>query len=119
MVNSDPFDGTPADDAIAKVTSYLEERGIGKFMVSYRLRDWLISRQRYWGAPIPIVYCPSCGEVPVPQEDLPVLLPEDVDFSPHGDSPLARHEGFVRAACPRCGGEARRETDTLDTFVDS
>ena len=119
MVNSGPFDGTPADDAIAKVTSYLEERGIGKFMVSYRLRDWLISRQRYWGAPIPIVYCPTDGIVPVPEEQLPVWLPENVEFKPTGESPLRYEPDFVNTTCPVCGGPATRETDTMDTFIDS
>jgi leucyl-tRNA synthetase len=119
MVNSGQFDGTPSPASIAEVTRWLEEEGKGKAAVSFRIRDWLISRQRYWGAPIPIVHCEECGEVPVPDEDLPVLLPEDVDFSPTGESPLARHEGFVRADCPRCGRPARRETDTMDTFVDS
>jgi leucyl-tRNA synthetase len=119
MVNSGPFDGTPASDAVERVTAWLEEQGLGRHAVTYRLRDWLISRQRYWGAPIPIVHCPSCGEVPVPVEDLPVLLPEDVDFRPGGESPLARAPGFVDVTCPRCGGAARRDTDTMDTFVDS
>ncbi len=119
MVNSGPFDGTPSPDSIGRVTSWLEAEGKGRAAVSYRLRDWLISRQRYWGAPIPIVHCPSCGEVAVPEDELPVLLPDDVDLSLHGESPLVRHQGFVRTACPSCGGEARRETDTMDTFVDS
>ncbi len=94
-------------------------QGLGRAAISFRLRDWLISRQRYWGAPIPIIHCPSCGEVPVPERDLPVLLPDDVDFPPGGVSPLARHEGFVNVDCPSCGGAARRDTDTMDTFVDS
>jgi leucyl-tRNA synthetase len=119
MVNSGPFDGTPSPESIGRVTEWLEEEGKGRAATSYRLRDWLISRQRYWGPPIPIIYCPSCGEVAVPESDLPVLLPEDVDFSPHGESPLARHAGFVNVACPQCGEPARRETDTMDTFVDS
>jgi leucyl-tRNA synthetase len=119
MVRSGPFDGTPSPESIGRVTSWLEDRRLGRAAVSYRLRDWLISRQRYWGAPIPIIHCPSCGEVAVPDEDLPVLLPDDVDFSPTGESPLAKHQGFVNVPCPSCGGPARRETDTMDTFVDS
>ncbi len=119
MVNSGPFDGTPSPESIGKVIEWLEKEGKGRTARSYRLRDWLISRQRYWGPPIPIIYCPSCGEVPVPESDLPVLLPDDVDFSPQGESPLAKHEGFVNVTCPRCSGAAKRETDTLDTFVDS
>ncbi len=124
MVNSDPLSGTliteekgHGDAGISRVIGWLEERGIGQKMVSYRLRDWLISRQRYWGAPIPIIYCPTCGIVPVPEEDLPVLLPDDVDFLPTGESPLKFHEGFRRTTCPQCGGEAERETDTMDTFM--
>ena len=117
MVNSGPFSGTPGDVAVQKVTEWLEEQGTGEFAVNYRLRDWLISRQRYWGAPIPIVYCDECGIVPVPYEDLPVLLPEDAEFLPTGESPLKFHEGFLHTTCPRCGGPATRETDTMDTFM--
>jgi leucyl-tRNA synthetase len=119
MVNSGPFDGTPADEAIAVVTRFLEEKGIGRFMVSYRLRDWLISRQRYWGAPIPIVYCPTHGIVPVPEEQLPVWLPEHVEFKATGESPLRYEPEFLNTTCPICGGPATRETDTMDTFIDS
>ncbi len=119
MVNSGPFDGTPNLDGIGKVAGYAEEKGFGKKTVNYRLRDWLISRQRAWGAPIPIVYCDKCGTVPVPEDQLPVRIPDDLDFSGEGGSPLARHQGFVNATCPSCGGHARRETDTMDTFVDS
>ncbi|HEY6541881.1 MAG TPA: leucine--tRNA ligase [Ktedonobacteraceae bacterium] len=117
MVNSGPFNGTPADEAIAQVTRYIEEQGIGKFTVSYRLRDWLISRQRYWGAPIPIVYCPTHGIVPVPEDQLPVILPEHVQFKPTGESPLRYEPDFYNTTCPVCGGPATRETDTLDTFM--
>ncbi|MGC8958302.1 MAG: leucine--tRNA ligase [Chloroflexia bacterium] len=117
MINSGPLTGTPGDVAVKRTTEWLKERGIGDFAVNYRLRDWLISRQRYWGAPIPIIYCPRCGTVPVPEEELPVLLPEDVDFRPTGESPLKFHEGFRRTTCPQCGGPAERETDTMDTFV--
>ena len=117
MVNSGPFDGTPNEEGKAAVSRYLEERGWGGPTVIYRLRDWLLSRQRYWGAPIPIIHCPQCGAVPVPEEDLPVLLPEDAEFKPSGESPLARHEQFVNTTCPHCGRPAKRETDTMDTFV--
>ena len=117
MVNSGPFSGTPGDVAVQKVTEWLEEQGTGEFAINYRLRDWCISRQRYWGAPIPIVYCDECGIVPVPYEDLPVVLPEDAEFLPTGESPLKYHEGFLHITCPRCGGPATRETDTMDTFV--
>jgi leucyl-tRNA synthetase len=120
MVNSGPFDGTPSPQSIETVTKWLEEQGKGRPAVTYRHRDWLISRQRYWGTPIPIIHCPECGEVPVPDDELPVVLPEDVDFQPGGESPLARHPTFPKARCPKCGGEdARRDTDTMDTFVDS
>jgi leucyl-tRNA synthetase len=117
MINSGPFTGTPGDEAVKRVTEWLEEKGIGEFAVNYRLRDWLVSRQRYWGAPIPIIYCDKCGTVPVPYEDLPVLLPEDAEFLPTGESPLKYHEGFLHTTCPKCGGPATRETDTMDTFV--
>ena len=117
LVNSAQFDGTPAKEAKQQVTKWLEEKGFGKKAVNYRLRDWLISRQRYWGAPIPIIYCEKCGTVPVPYEDLPVLLPEDAEFLPTGESPLKYHEGFRKTTCPRCGGPAERETDTMDTFM--
>jgi len=117
MINSGPFTGTPGEVATQRVTSWLEEQGIGEFAVNYRLRDWLISRQRYWGAPIPIVYCDICGTVPVPYEALPVILPEDAEFLPTGESPLRYHEAFLNTTCPKCGGPATRETDTMDTFV--
>src|SRR5206468_6659675 len=119
MVNSGPFDGRCTPEAIEEVIAWLEREGKGRAATSYRLRDWLISRQRYWGPPIPIIHCPSCGEVPVPESDLPVLLPEEVDFTPRGRSPLATNEAFVNVPCPRCSKAARRETDTMDTFVDS
>ncbi len=119
MVNSGPFDGTPSAEGRRRVTEALERAGRGRAAVTYRLRDWLISRQRYWGTPIPIIYCPACGAVPVPSEDLPVLLPEDAEFLPTGESPLKLNERFRETTCPRCGGPAERETDTMDTFVDS
>ena len=119
MVSSGPFDGERSPESVAKVAAWLAEQGRGRPAVTYRLRDWLISRQRYWGAPIPIVHCPSCGEVAVPEDQLPVLLPDDVDFAPGGESPLGRHPAWKHAACPRCGGDAERDTDTMDTFVDS
>jgi leucyl-tRNA synthetase len=119
--NDDGFslDGMQVDEAKAAGIAWLEERGLGHAKVNYRLRDWLISRQRYWGCPIPIVYCTEHGAQPVPEDDLPVLLPDDVEFLPSGESPLRRHEGFLNATCPKCGGPATRETDTMDTFVDS
>jgi leucyl-tRNA synthetase len=119
MVNSGPFDGVRSPDSIGRVIAWLEEQGKGDGAVTFRIRDWLISRQRYWGAPIPIVHCPEHGEVAVPDDQLPVLLPDDVDFRPGGESPLARHEGFVNTVCPICGEPAKRDTDTMDTFVDS
>ena len=117
MVNSGRFNGLPSQQGSEAITDFLEQQGWGKRTVSYRLRDWLISRQRYWGAPIPIVYCEKCGTVPVPEEDLPVLLPENAEFRPTGESPLTYNEAFVNTSCPKCGGPARRETDTMDTFM--
>ncbi|MCC7362881.1 MAG: leucine--tRNA ligase [Dehalococcoidia bacterium] len=117
MINSGPFDGTPYDQAIARVTAYAAEHGIGEAAVTYRLRDWLISRQRYWGAPIPMVHCETHGIVPVPEDQLPVLLPEKVTFLPTGQSPLTQIESWVNTTCPVDGGPARRETDTMDTFM--
>ena len=119
QVNSGQFDGLNNSDAMAGITEMIEDRGIGKRQVNYRMRDWLISRQRYWGTPIPIIYCDLCGTVPVPDEELPVILPEDAEFLPTGESPLALHEKFVNTQCPNCKGSATRETDTMDTFVDS
>ncbi|ROR34862.1 leucine--tRNA ligase [Inmirania thermothiophila] len=117
-VNSGPFDGLDYEAAFDAVAGWLEARGLGERKVNYRLRDWLISRQRYWGAPIPIIHCPACGEVPVPDEDLPVRLPEDVELTGEG-SPLARMPSFYETTCPQCGAAARRETDTFDTFMES
>jgi leucyl-tRNA synthetase len=120
LVNSGPFDGLSVEEAVPAVSAHLAEQGLGEAAVTFRLRDWLISRQRYWGAPIPMVHCPACGVVPVPESDLPVLLPEGkIDFTPKGRSPLAAVEDWVKTACPACGGPAERETDTMDTFVDS
>ena len=118
-INSDWLNGLWMDEAKAAAIDWLEDRGIGQRKVNYRLRDWLLSRQRYWGCPIPIVYCEGCGAVPVPYDELPVGLPDDVAFMPTGRSPLVDHPGFLNTACPVCGGPARRETDTMDTFVDS
>ncbi len=119
LVNSGIFDGIDSPTAKLKIIAHAEEKGWGKGRVQYRLRDWLISRQRYWGCPIPMVHCPKCGLVPVPDEQLPVLLPEDVEFSGRGGSPLAQLESFVNVDCPKCGIPAKRETDTMDTFIDS
>jgi leucyl-tRNA synthetase len=121
MVNSGPLDGLTKTDAIRRITQLLAGRGLGKAAVSYRLRDWLVSRQRFWGTPIPIVHCPSCGEIPVPDDQLPVVLPDlrGQDLAPKGVSPLAAADSWVNAECPKCGGPARRDTDTMDTFVDS
>jgi len=121
LINSGPLDGLSKQTAIARITEILAERGLGRAAVNYRLRDWLLSRQRFWGAPIPIVYCEACGEVPVPDEQLPVLLPDlrGQELAPKGVSPLAAAADWVVAECPKCGGPARRDTDTMDTFVDS
>jgi leucyl-tRNA synthetase len=119
MASSGPFTGLPSEAGRGKVVAYLEEKGWGKQSISYRLRDWGISRQRYWGTPIPILYCDSCGSVPVPEEELPVVLPKNVELTGEGSSPLARLPEFFKAKCPKCGGPARRDTDTMDTFVES
>ena len=116
-INSDFLNGLNKEDAINKMCSYLEENGFGKKTVTYKLRDWLVSRQRYWGAPIPIIYCEDCGVVPVPEDDLPVKLPMDVEFTPDGESPLKKCDSFMHCTCPKCGKPALREADTLDTFV--
>jgi leucyl-tRNA synthetase len=118
-INSEWLDGKYKAAAIAAAIEWLEENDIGVRTVNYRLRDWLLSRQRFWGCPIPIVYCPDHGPVPVPEDELPVLAPDDVEFRPSGESPLRFHEGFLHTTCPKCGGPAVRETDTMDTFVDS
>ena len=117
MVNSGPLTGTPGDEAFDRSITYLEDKAIGERSVNYRLRDWLISRQRYWGAPIPIIHCLKCGAVPVPEKDLPVELPEDVEWLPTGESPLKLHPTWRFTVCPQCGDKAERETDTLDTFM--
>ena len=117
MVNSGQFNGLDSQQGISAVSKYLEEKGWGKRTISYKIRDWLISRQRYWGAPIPMVYCPKCGIIPVPEKDLPVLLPEDAEFKPTGESPLKYNEKFVNTTCPKCKAPAKRETDTMDTFL--
>jgi leucyl-tRNA synthetase len=117
MVNSSQFNNLPSQKGMEAISEFLEEKGWGKRTVSYKLRDWLISRQRYWGAPIPMIYCDKCGIVPVPEKELPVLLPEDAEFKPTGESPLKYNEKFVNTTCPKCSGPARRETDTMDTFM--
>lgn len=117
LVNSGEFNGMPVEEGFRGICEKLERNGWGRATVAYRIRDWLISRQRYWGAPIPIVYCDECGVVPVPEENLPVLLPQDAEFKPTGESPLNYCESFVNTTCPACGGPARRETDTMDTFM--
>jgi len=121
MVNSEPFDGLPNREGMERLTNHLAEEGLARRVVHYKLKDWLISRQRYWGAPIPMIHCNQCGAVPVPEEDLPVLLPENIDFIPRGDgkSPLATSPEFIITTCPVCGGPGKRDTDTMDTFVDS
>jgi leucyl-tRNA synthetase len=117
LIDSGPLTGTPAEEACERAIAFLEERGAGRRSIGFRLRDWLISRQRYWGAPIPIVYCPEHGAVPVPEDQLPVLLPDDVEWRPTGESPLKLHPTWRKTICPVCGGAAERETDTMDTFL--
>jgi leucyl-tRNA synthetase len=117
MVNSGEFNGMPSEQGKEAISDFMEAKGYGRRTTSYRLRDWLISRQRYWGAPIPIIYCSKCGTVPVSEKDLPVLLPEDAEFKPTGESPLKYCASFVNTTCPKCGGHAQRETDTMDTFM--
>ena len=117
MINSGPLSGTPANEAVSHTIDYLKERGTGEKAINYHLRDWLISRQRYWGAPIPMVYCNSCGVQPVPEDQLPVLLPDDVAWRPTGESPLKFHPTWSHTTCPNCGEDAHRETDTMDTFM--
>jgi leucyl-tRNA synthetase len=119
LVNSGPFNGMRNLEALDDIAAHLESKGMGCKTVNYRLRDWNISRQRYWGAPIPVIYCDQCGTVPVPEEDLPVILPLDLEMRPNGGSPLPFEASFYETSCPRCGGRARRETDTMDTFVES
>ncbi|WP_028949746.1 leucine--tRNA ligase [Sulfurihydrogenibium subterraneum] len=119
LINSGEFSGLTSSEAKEKITQLLEEKGIGKKTVNYKLRDWNISRQRYWGTPIPIIYCESCGIVPVPEKDLPVILPQNVEFTGMGGNPLSKVEEFVNTTCPKCGKPAKRETDTMDTFIDS
>jgi len=118
-VRSGPLDGLPTKEAIPAAIRWLEGKRLGKGEVAWRIRDWLVSRQRYWGTPIPVIHCGKCGALPVPEKDLPVLLPKGVDFTPTGKSPLASVASFVNTTCPKCGGKAERETDTLDTFTDS
>jgi leucyl-tRNA synthetase len=117
MSASAPFDGRPNREALHAIIQHGKDRGFAEFTTNYRIRDWLISRQRYWGAPIPVVHCPACGIVPVPEKDLPVLLPDDVDFQVERGNPLASHEGFVNTRCPACGAAAKRETDTLAQWL--
>src|SRR5690606_27465820 len=119
LAGSGAFDGLRTDEARQRMTADAAARGIGEGTIQYRLKDWGVSRQRYWGTPIPIVQCPTCGLVAVPDKDLPVRLPKITEFTGRGDSPLAHVPEFVNVACPKCGGPARRETDTMDTFVDS
>ena len=117
LVNSGSYDGLTSEEAKVKINETLKKSNLGEKVINYRLKDWLISRQRYWGAPIPIIYCDKCGTIPVPEQDLPVLLPHDVEFKPDGESPLRKSKKFMNCICPNCGGKATRESDTLDTFV--
>ncbi len=117
MMQSGKYNGVDSQTGIEQISDEIEQSGLGRRKVNYRLRDWLVSRQRYWGAPIPIIHCPGCGEVPVPEDQLPVELPRDADFRPGGESPLARSDEFVNTSCPSCGNDAKRDVDTMDTFV--
>ena len=117
MANSGPLTGTPAESAMERTLELIEEQGIGEGTIGYRIRDWLISRQRYWGAPIPVIHCKECGPLPVPEEQLPVLLPDDIEWLPTGESPLKLHPTWRQVECPTCGAAAERETDTMDTFM--
>ncbi len=117
LINSGEFDGMDNEEAMSAIIDWLEDHGVGKRRVNYRLRDWLVSRQRYWGAPIPMIYCPHCGTVPVPESELPVMLPDNVNFEGGTVSPLSGSEEFINCKCPKCGADARRETDTMDTFI--
>ena len=117
--NSGEWSGLPSEEARARMTAKAEREGFGKKAITYRIKDWGISRQRYWGTPIPVIHCPKCGVVPVPEDQLPVVLPTDVEITGTGRSPLENVPEFVNVTCPKCGGPARRETDTMDTFVDS
>jgi len=117
LTNSEQFNGVSSNEAMEKIGQWLADKGAAEKRVNYRLRDWLVSRQRYWGAPIPIIYCEKCGQAAVPENDLPVLLPTDVDFMPTGESPLIKSKEFHKVKCPKCGGQAKRESDTMDTFV--
>ncbi|MHB8853911.1 MAG: leucine--tRNA ligase [Ignavibacteriaceae bacterium] len=119
MINSGSFNGLNSDEGIEKISDYLEQKDLGRRKTNFRLRDWLISRQRYWGTPIPIIHCPKCGEVPLDEKDLPLELPYDVEFNPSGESPLASNKNFMNVICPKCGVDAKRDPDTMDTFVDS
>ncbi|MCD6094140.1 MAG: leucine--tRNA ligase [Candidatus Omnitrophica bacterium] len=119
LINSEKYNGLSSQEAKEKITADLQKKGLAEKKVLYRLRDWLISRQRYWGTPIPIIYCPKCGTLPLPEKDLPVVLPRDVQFKPGGESPLKRKSNFIQTTCPKCGSLARREADTMDTFIDS
>lgn len=119
MINSGEFDGVDSETGIEKVSDFLEKKDLGKRKINYRLRDWLISRQRYWGTPIPIIHCPKCGEIPVDETELPVELPYEVEFKPTGESPLAGNAKFINVKCPKCGSDSKRDPDTMDTFVDS
>src|SRR5207302_4880970 len=119
LINSGQFTGMNAQEGREAIVAWLDREGKGHSSVNYKLRDWLVSRQRYWGCPIPIVYCEKCGMVLVPEDDLPVVLPDIEDYQPKGRPPLAAAEDWVNVRCPECGAQARRETDTMDTFVDS